>query len=242
MHRWLGLAAVLFVLLLSVTGIALNHGSDWGLDRHYVGWDWAVAALGIRAPQPAASFADRGHRVTQLGVRAYFDSIEIPYEVESLAGLVVLEPLAVVALPERLLLLTTGGELVEQIDLTAELPVPAVRIGRVEGLPVLESGGTLFIGDAEVTAFRAASARDRDGITWSEPSRPSAAELAVLKDLYRGRGLTVERLLLEIHSGRILGAAGPLLLDVVAVIMIVLGISGIVVWFRGRRRNPELRG
>ncbi|MDX1499627.1 MAG: hypothetical protein R3176_07005, partial [Woeseiaceae bacterium] len=69
MHRWLGLAAVLFVLLLSVTGIALNHGSDWGLDRRYVSWDWAIAALGVRAPAPAASFADREHRVTQLGGR-----------------------------------------------------------------------------------------------------------------------------------------------------------------------------
>lgn len=231
-HRWLGLAAVFFVLLLSFTGILLNHGADWGLDRRYVGWDWAIAALGIRAPEPAASFADRGHRVTQLGARAYFDRHEISNAAQSLTGLVVLEPLAVVATQDSLLLLTTAGEFVQQIDLTAELPAPVARIGRLDGRPVLDAGGELLIGDAEVSTFAPWPGSKQGTIVWSTASEPPAAEIAVLEDLYRGRGLTVERLLLEVHSGRILGAAGPLLLDLVAVVLIVLGISGVVVWLR----------
>ena len=233
-HRWLGLAAVFFVLLLSVTGILLNHGSGWGLDRRYVNWDWAIAALGIRAPEPAASFADRSHRVTQLGARVYFDRHEIPYPTQSLTGLVVLESLAVVATQGSLIVLTTGGEFVQQIDLTAELPAVVTRIGRIDGQPVLEAGGERLIGDAEVNTFTPWPDGKQGTITWSTASEPPAAEIGALEDLYRGRGLTIERLLLEFHSGRILGAAGPLLLDLVAIVLIALGISGVVVWLRGR--------
>lgn len=234
MHRWLGLAAVLFVLLLSVTGLLLNHAEDWGLDRRYVSWNWAIAALGIRAPEPSASFADRGHRVTQLGSRAYFDRQEIPAAVPSLHGFVVLEPLAAAATPNTLLLLTTDGQFVEALDLSAELEAPVSRIGRSGGRLVLEAGRELWLADAEVSAFAPWQNAEQAAVTWSTESAPPAAQLAALEDLYRGRGVTVERLLLEIHSGRILGAAGTLLLDLLAVILIVLGISGVVVWLRSR--------
>lgn len=242
-HRWLGLVTVFFVLLLSVTGIALNHGSDWALDRRYIGWDWAIAALGIRAPEPSASFADRGHRVTQLGRRVYLDAVEIPYEADAIEGFVVLGPLAVLAMPDGVLLLTVDGDLVEHIDLATSLPGPVEAVGRTDGLPVLESGGRLFIADADVTTFEpwadgtAAPAGAPEDVTWSSASEPPAAEVAVLEDLYRGRGVTVERLLLEIHSGRIIGKAGPLLLDLVAVFLVALSLSGLLVWFRGGRGN-----
>lgn len=247
-HRWLGLATIFFVLALSVTGIALNHSSDWKLDRRYVRWDWAVAALGIRVPELTASYVDRGHQVTQLGERAYVDTRELPYEVDSLVGIVVLEPLVVVATTDTIYLLTVDGEFVQRIDLSAELPVLVERIGRVDRRPVLQSGPDHFIGDADVTAFVPWIEADTAIVDWSIRSDPAPDEIEALEDLYRGRSLTVERLLIEIHSGRIVGAAGPLLLDVVAIGFILLGISGVVVWWRGngkggyRRRtngNPE---
>ena len=52
--------------------------------------------------------------------------------------------------------------------------------------------------------------------------------MEVLEAAWRGRGLTVERLLLDLHSGRILGEAGPLLMDLVAVFLIVLSLSGLI--------------
>jgi len=236
-HRWLGLAVIIFVLLLSITGIALNHSSEWALDRRYVRWDWAVSALGIHAPEPSSSFADRGHRVTQLGQRAYFDKREIGYEAGSLVGLVLLGPLAVTATADAILLLTEDGELVQRIDLTAELRAPVNRIGRAHGQPVFETMDGLFVADAEVTAFAPWPGGGEADIIWSAASYPEPGEVEFLQELYRGRSLTVERLLIEIHSGRIFARAGPLLLDLVAVGFMVLGISGLGVWRWRRRRG-----
>ena len=52
--------------------------------------------------------------------------------------------------------------------------------------------------------------------------------MAVLEAAWRGKGLTVERVLLDLHSGRILGKVGPLLMDLVAVFLIVLSLSGLI--------------
>jgi hypothetical protein len=238
----MGLVAVLFVLVLSVTGVALNHSSDWQLDRRYIDWPWLSTTLGVSVPEPAASFADRGHRVTLLGRRAYFDSTDIPRELDSLNGLVTLDQFAVVATRAAVLLLTLEGELVEYIDLTSDLPGTIERLGLVNERPVLEAAGVYFIGDADVTGFEQWSQQDPGDVAWSTASDPTPAEFAVIADRYRGRGLTIERLLIEIHSGRIVGAAGPLLLDVVAAVLIVLSISGLVIWLRGPARGSGTQG
>ena len=71
-------------------------------------------------------------------------------------------------------------------------------------------------------------------------SPPAAAELAVLQTLYRGRGLTVERGLADVHSGRIFASTGTLIMDAVAVFMIVLSLSGFVLWLQHSRREAEI--
>jgi hypothetical protein len=240
-HRWIGLSAIFFVLLLSVTGIALNHSHDWQLDRRYVQWSWLVSALGVSAPNPSASFADRGHRVTLLGQRAYFDSNEISRELDALQGLVTLDGFAIVATREAILLLTLDGDLIEHIDLGSDLPGPIDKIGLADGVPVIDAGGRYFASDADITGFVSGYTGGIANVAWSTASEPSASELTAIEDLYRGRGLTVERLLLEVHSGRIVGALGPLLLDIVAVGLIALSISGLAVWLRGGSRGNGAR-
>ena len=62
----------------------------------------------------------------------------------------------------------------------------------------------------------------------------------MLRAQYRGRGLTVERVLADVHSGRIFARAGTLIMDAVAVFMIVLSLSGFVLWIQHSRREAEL--
>ena len=45
-HRRLGLLAALFVLVVAVTGIVLNHTSGLALDRRFVDWSWLNAVYG----------------------------------------------------------------------------------------------------------------------------------------------------------------------------------------------------
>jgi uncharacterized iron-regulated membrane protein len=49
----------------------------------------------------------------------------------------------------------------------------------------------------------------------------------------------MERLILDLHSGRIFGPVGILIYDLLAVIVGFLAISGVIFWFRGRRNGKR---
>ena len=50
--------------------------------------------------------------------------------------------------------------------------------------------------------------------------------------MYRGRGLSMEKLILDVHSGRILGRFGVILVDLAAVLFLLLSITGTWIWIR----------
>ena len=154
----------------------------------------------------------------------------------SYAGKVALGSFVVVGDGRRVHVLLTSGELVETIDLGAALPGDIERVGRAADLAVLQSSGRLFRSDADVSTFQAWTDGAAADIDWSAEIARNAAGLEALQQEWRGQGVTVERVLLDLHSGRILAAPGRLLLDIVAIGMILLGISGLFMT-RARRRN-----
>jgi hypothetical protein len=57
-----------------------------------------------------------------------------------------------------------------------------------------------------------------------------------LQGQYRGRGLSFERVIADVHSGRIVTITGPYLMDAVAILLIILSITGIAMWLRPRKK------
>jgi len=241
-HRWVGVSLLVFVVLLSITGITLNHGGDLGLDRRYVNWSWMLDAYGIQMPPPSASFADDGHRATLIGERLFIDGRDTELHTEKLKGFATLGSLVIAAGERAAYLLTVDGDLVEAIAL-ASLPGSIERVGRIGGRAVVQSGGVLLRSDLDIAVFEPWSADTPDAIQWPVETAPDASEMQALERAYRGRGLTVERVLLDLHSGRIVGMSGPLLMDIVGVCLIVLGFSGLIMSrSRSRRENGGRNG
>jgi hypothetical protein len=235
-HRWVGLSLVIFIVFLSISGITLNHSVDLELDRRYVSWSWLLDAYGLEVPDPAASFADSGHRATLLGGRLFLDGRDIGHQESVLAGIASLGSLVVVAGERTVYLLTETGDFVEAIDLGSELNGPIEQLGRSGDRAILKSAGKLYRSDPDIALFEAWEEESSDH--WSVATRPNATEMAVLETAWRGRGVTIERLLLDLHSGRVFGSAGPLFMDVVAILFIVMSISGLVLSrARNRRRS-----
>jgi len=230
-----GLSLVIFILFLSTSGIALNHSGGLELDRRYVSWSWLLDAYGLEVPTPAASFVDSGHRATLLGERLFLDGRDMGQKEPTLTGIANLGSLLVIGGEQTVYLLTTDGQLVEAIDLGAQLNGPIEQVGRSDGRAILKSAGTLYQSDPDIAMFEV---RDDESVDyWSVPTPPDAAEMAVLETAWRGRGVTVERLLLDLHSGRVFGGAGPLFMDVVAILLIALSLSGLILSrARNRRR------
>ena len=55
-HRYMGLAAALFVIVLAVTGLALNHTQELGLDSNYVKSGALLNWYGVQAPENITSY------------------------------------------------------------------------------------------------------------------------------------------------------------------------------------------
>lgn len=227
-HRWLGKTIIVFVIFLALSGIVLNHGDDMRLDSRYVSWPWLLDAYGLEVPAPTASYAADAHRATLLGDRLFLDALEVETRLANLTGMVAAGPMLALGDENRVHVYLDTGELVETIDLRGDLPGAIERIGVAGERVVLDSAGALWRADADVAFFEEWDAADAD-IAWAQATAPSAAELAALATAYRGRGITVERVLLDLHSGRLFGLIGKLFLDLIALIMIVLSVSGLLI-------------
>lgn len=234
-HRWLGIAALLFLLLLAVTGIALNHVNEWRLDKRHVDWPWLLDAYGIEAPQPSASFADGDHRATVLGNRLYLDGQELARDIGMLAGLVTTDDFIVVATVDDLFILTASRELVERRAL--EPPPEAVGVYG-ERVIVRSNDGALLGFDAQLIEPERWEGGS-EGIHWSQVSPIPPDDLRLLESAYRGRGITIERLLADLHSGRIFTRAGPLLMDAVGILLVILSFTGLLMWLPRSGNGPR---
>ncbi|HSG64739.1 MAG TPA: PepSY domain-containing protein [Gammaproteobacteria bacterium] len=235
-HRWLGLGCLLFVLLLSGTGVALNHSAGLELDSRYVRAEWLLRWFGIGAPAPAASFLADGHSVTVLGARLYFDDVELADGITDLVGAVATARHVAIATASQVLLVSREGVLVEQLDAAGALPAPIVALGRAPRALVFETRAGRFRTDEDVLEVAAWPGADGP-IEWAVPQALAPERLERLAALYRGRGLSLERLLLELHSGRILGRAGTWLMDLVGVALAVLSVLGLLLWLQRRPRQ-----
>ena len=67
---------------------------------------------------------------------------------------------------------------------------------------------------------------------WIKPEQVSEQIKSAAIQRYQSQHLTLERIFVDAHSGRILGTLGVLLMDLVAIILVLLSISGLYIWLR----------
>ena len=70
--------------------------------------------------------------------------------------------------------------------------------------------------------------RFKGGATpWSHASAPAPADLEAAYQAYRGEGLSLYRVILDMHSGRFFTRFGPWIADLAALGLVALTLSGI---------------
>lgn len=237
-HRLLGVMAALFILTLAVTGILLNHTSELGLDRHHVTARPLLAWYGIKAPDNVTFFAADNHYLSQWSDHLLFDDIDLGPQSGTLRGAVASNNMFIAALDEHLLLLLPDGQLVDIFDSQAGLPNPVQRIGvGSDGAVVLSTPHGLFTGNTELSRWEPGTPA---AIEWSETTAPPEPLRAAAETRYLGEGLPLERVVADLHSGRLFTRHGPWLMDLVALILIFSTLSGLWLWWRNhiRPRHP----
>ncbi len=233
-HRRTGVAIFLFLIVLAATGVVLNHTSDFGLDARLVQSRWLMSLYeeGQR-DLPAYRLGELWLSRSASGY-VYVDTVEVASCLGDLVGALAADGMLLAACTQELLLVTPAGELIETVNASTGLPVPVVGLGRAESGVLLSTGERWWSVDLDALEF----ARQPGGteIVQVSPGRlPTAIRDAIPAP---EQWLTWERLLLDVHSGRLVGRAGVWLVDAVGVLLICIAFSGLTMWaFHHRRRS-----
>tara|TARA_B100000029_G_scaffold485248_1_gene538379 strand:+ start:1941 stop:2651 length:711 start_codon:yes stop_codon:yes gene_type:complete len=223
-HGNLGVVASVLVAILIITGIALNHTERLNLDSQFVGNDWLLTWYGIAPERSPVNFRVGSRWLSEVDGGLFMDAVPVPSFKGSLVGAVQGDGVIVIASRDTIYLVEDNGQLVEKLSWKAGA---ISRIGHLKAAIYIQSGGDNF---ASLDGF----------LTWKrsveEPEWALAQEApAEVKEsvllAFRGRGLPWERVLLDLHSGRILGSWGSYLMDAAAVVLLFLVISGIYNWY-----------
>jgi len=204
-----------------------------GLDRRQVSATFLFSWYGLEEPAQVDSFAVNNDWLSFAGSQLYLNGKAI-LTVSDGVGAVASGELLVVAAREELLLLDLEGNLVERLPWTPVDAGPIESIGLLEESTVLvKTRDHLWLADADLVSWKIFEDTSRTP-DWSfGESAPDLLHRTITQS-YRGEGLSLEKLLLDFHSGRIFGPIGVIVYDLMALSIGFLAVSGLLLWFRGR--------
>lgn len=239
-HRWLGLSAAVFIVILAISGIALNHSERLGLDRaglkagfwqRIYGLDEAVDITAWQAGQQWVAYSEG---------RLYVDSRFVAKSPQPL-GTIRSAGMLVVASPSELILLDQQGALLERIG-ADQLPGRIIGVTNRNGALLLQTPYALFLGNLDNLTWQLQTGAGTSSRLQMQAgsSLPESLHLAISQDV-RSQRLTLERLLLDVHSGRLFGHLGRYVMDGAALAMLALALTGPWLWLRLRRRLRKRR-
>ncbi len=242
-HYRFGIVSALFVLLMAITGITINHTDSLDLNQRYVQSEWLLDWYNIAPKSNVITFHNNNIYATQIDKRLFLSlpkqtGKEIAHIASTLKGIVAYGNLIVVATSSEILLLTKQGQLVERITSQSNqwnelMSIGLVRINDKDKISIKTTTG-IFHADSELSEWKPVSVGTQT--SWTTRAALPAASIKQLLQLYRGKGLTVERVLLDVHTGRILGSWGVYVMDAAAIIFIFLAITGVTIWIRRRKK------
>ncbi len=235
-HRRAGLTAALVIALVTLTGLLLNHTSELGLGDRHVKQNALLAFYGIKTPE-LSSFRSGDYWLSgDAQHRLYLNSDAIAECRGALVGAAAHKDYFWLACQQQIMIFSQQGDLLDKITAAYGLPVPVKRFGICDGTLCIGTDERLFAVNSEQITF---SPLITDNPRWSEQSVLPESIRTDLVEKYRGQGLSWERVFLDIHSGRIFGDIGVWIVDVAAVLLFFLALSGFVLWYQHQVRRKS---
>ncbi len=241
LHRSIGAGAAIFVFFMVLSGLLINHSNGLGLDQRHVSQPFLLGWYGLGKPDNIRSYAVGDNWLSFAGSQLYLNDKSVA-TISDGAGAVSVGEILIAASSDELLLLDQKGNLVERILWSPIAMAPIDSIGlNANATVTVKSSGQLWLADTDLLNWqRVGETTVTPQWSTSEPA-PETLQQAITR-VYRGKGLSLERVLLDLHSGRIFGNIGTIIYDLLAISIGFLSISGLVLWFRGRRNGKSKNG
>jgi len=227
-HRRLGVLSAFFVLLLSITGIALNHTDELSLSHQAIHNSWILNHYGIKAPTDLRFYQNSNVMITDNFV--WLDNnllVETPTKIIAAGKL---HSYITIVMEDQIYLYDQQGILVDHLDGNVGLPHDIQKVNFADKALILKTPQRYWKSDEQLLNWFELSLNEEP--KWASSSEMSNQQIEKFQGYFRSRFLTLERIFLDIHSGRIFGMVGVLVMDTVAVLLILLSLSGLYMWLR----------
>ncbi|HEX7053685.1 MAG TPA: PepSY domain-containing protein [Burkholderiales bacterium] len=226
-HRRIGIVAALFLLFLALSGVLINHPQAWGLDRARIHSPLLARWYGVHPPPPRTMYASAGHRLVWGSGTWLLDGHRVAEDAPPPLGMVALDNGIYIATADAVFQYGAGYALVEKISGAALPAAPIARLGALGDRLAVRAGGASF---ATTDGLRWQRVGGHDA-TWSAPE-PVPEALAATLAARLVPGIPVQRLLADLHSGRIFGAGGAFIMDAAALLLAILALTGTWLFLR----------
>jgi hypothetical protein len=238
LHRWhrrIGVLASLFVIWMVVSGWLLNHTAALDLAQRVIHSPVLAQRYGLHAELPASAFNAQAHWLVQTPDAWLLDGEKSDAITAQPIGMVFHNDILFVSDRTQLLLLAADGTAIDKLT-GSSLPITHMeKIGSGCDGAVITDDAKNFV--------------TRDGVAWSECTEAVAWSAAQpLTEQQKKRiapllepGISAERLLQDLHSGRILGTWGPYFIDAVGLGLLLLALSGLWMFAFQRRAQRAAR-
>jgi len=237
-HQKIGLSAIIILIILSVTGIALNHTEFFSLKKQTVTQQWLYSWYGLKIPElkQQASLETGGQTKSETLWASQFDTDiwvnEKRVTQGELIGLGVTSFGYALVLKQNTLLLSPELEL---IDMLNNPNAERVSIKTQKPL-VLAINNELWQLNPELTDWIRSDQTTTDQMPAKQNQLLPSEIKEKIENNYYQQGLNWERVMLDLHSGRLFGPIGVFIVDIFALLLIVLSISGYYIY---RKRKPQ---
>ena len=231
-HKFTGIAVCIFLIHLSITGIFLNHTEDLGLDEKYTASPMILALYNISMPSQEESFLVDGIFISRFGDQVFMDNQPIIKSENPITGVTLSNQVLFIAFPNEMVLLTQEGELIERVSSTAELPENIQKLGVSGDILYLKTPNQLWQSSDQAQVWEVSESDFND---WSKEVAMPDEQTKRIEVYFSGKGVSLEQFFLDLHNGNIIKNFGKWFLDLIAIFLLLLSISGIWIWLRKRR-------
>mgnify|MGYP006146219689 FL=1 len=239
-HRRLGLSTFVVLIFLAISGFALNHSPGLKLNQINLSSNWLLTWYGFEVP-----VAEGFH----VGEKWFYQDGNKALLVDGNSVASCTAPLSAVAqttdsvfalCADGLKLLTSDGQLVEQFGAIDGLPA------NTQAVTVLDNRIYLTIGSTTIASAIMEFNANTLGLTVADvvpqtlkDTQQAATPLPKflqkkLKEQSPGPSISLETVILDLHSGRFFGQFGVLFIDLIGLLVCILSITGLVAWMKRR--------
>lgn len=237
-HRKLGIIAAFFIIFLSISGVALNHTTLLSLAHQPISNLWLLDHYGISPPSDVRFYQQNSLQVTNNFI--WLNSKLLQESTSNIVAATLISPvqnskdhIILVVSRDQISLFNQQGDLIDQLGKELGIPQNINALSVNKNNIIVKTPAGYF--QTKTDFFDWHNVTFVDEPNWIKPIEVSKKAMRQAALIYRSQFLTLERIILDAHSGRIFGLFGVIFMDAVAVLLILLSLSGIYIWLRYAR-------